>query len=64
MIGNENGDGDDDDDEDDQDDENDDGKTCNYEPYCAIADCSLATAQTLCPEKCPGINMILIESSN
>ena len=60
MIGNENGDGDDDDDEDDQDDENDDGKTCNYEPYCAIADCSLAAAQTLCPEKCLGNDMILI----
>ena len=58
MIGNENDDGDDDD----EDDEDDEG--CNYEPYCAIADCSLATAQTLCPEKCPGINMILIEWSN
>ena len=58
MIGNENGDGDDDD-EDDEDDE-----SCNYEPYCAIADCSLATAQSLCPEKCPGISMILIGWSN
>ena len=55
MIGNENGDGDDDD-EDDEDDE-----SCNYEPYCAIADCSLAAAQTLCPEKCLGNDMILIK---
>ena len=57
MIGNENGDGDDDD----EDDESDDGETCNYKPYCAIADCSLVAAQTLCPEKCLGNDMILIK---
>ena len=42
------------------DEEGDEGVTCNVEAYCAVVDCSKATAQTLCPEQCLGNFLLAI----